>query len=242
MNMTTINMETDHTTMTTTDTTTTTETKAPARPEKVPGVNCPNPGQTWAEWEETKPKKQKRARAKRRPLSEKQRAALLSPENLARLRGQLDANRAAKKGKVPTRRGVPCGWGTQKMLRARADILREAEAAGMRAVERLVEHGVIDHHAAGNLVLAHMISLVVAADGPDGTPAFPAKVRLSAAQLVLEYTMPKPVKKADALIVADAFLRRLLEEEPGGKGAVDSVTDGVEQQGGTEEGPQEALG
>lgn len=115
--------------------------------------------------------------------------------------------RLKAEGKLPTRRGVPDGWGGMK---------KELQAA--RETAKIEAKEIVTHMRAKNMVpgedpraeeaLEEMIAIVRARskDDPD-KPVHTTKDRISAAGLVLAYTKQKPATKADVRVSrAEDFL------------------------------------
>jgi hypothetical protein len=86
-----------------------------------------------AEFRSTKPRQRNRRRsAPLRPMSDRQRAHNLSPDNLDRLRRKL-----SDLPTVPTRRGVPDGWGGRGRRKRLAEVRAIAGEQAAQVVARL---------------------------------------------------------------------------------------------------------
>jgi len=146
-------------------------------------------------------------------MSEKQAAHNHSPENVERLRNNLQAARA--NGKKPTRQGVPDGWkgATRrrrlKEVQARAHeqagaVIAKMQAAGLLpAGEGLYgPDGTINIDAAAQAALRFNIAVLLAVDEETGQAACTMQNRLEAARTFLAYTMPpaRAVSRRDAKI------------------------------------------
>jgi hypothetical protein len=181
--------------------------------------------QSVAEIRATQPRKRNRRRsAALRPMSDKQRAWNMSPSNLDRLRDNLQGRSG-----VPTRRGVPDGWGGRSRRKRLAEVRAMAEEQASQVVERLCKagilegdpkeavigpDGIVNDHAAARAAIKFALGVVLAVDPDDDKPAYTVAMRLRAARLVLAYTLPVPVKgsKKDGgwIKQAEALVRLVL--------------------------------
>jgi hypothetical protein len=96
--------------------------------------------QSVAELRATQPRKRNRRRsAPLRPMSDKQRAWNMSSSNLGRLRDNLRGRPS-----VPTRRGVPDGWGGRSRRMRLAEVRTMADEQASQVVERLCTAGILE--------------------------------------------------------------------------------------------------
>ncbi|WBO60348.1 hypothetical protein GT370_05950 [Acidocella sp. MX-AZ03] len=136
----------------------------------------------------------------------------MSEENKAQLRANIEAAKAKRGGKLPTRMGVPDGWkGPQRrrklaVLREQAhkqadDMLDAMVADGSiilpdRSTPLVGPDGNLNEDMAARLALQVAISFVVARDADTGKYAYTLQDRLAAARLVLKYTKARPEQRS----------------------------------------------
>jgi hypothetical protein len=157
-------------------------------------------------------------------MSDKQRAWNMSSSNLDRLRDNLQGRPS-----VPTRLGVPDGWGGRSRRKRLAEVRAMAEEQASRVVERLCTagilegdpeeavigpDGIVNDDAVARAALKFALGVVLAVDPDDDQSAYTVAMRLRAARLVLAYTLPVPVKgcKKDGgwIKQAEALVRLVL--------------------------------
>ncbi|MGE4480571.1 hypothetical protein [Acidocella sp.] len=181
------------------------------------GMTAPTPDelfqQSVVELRAKEPRKVRRVRSPTlRPMSDKVRAWNMSDANKAQLRANIEAAKAKRGGKLPTRMGVPDGWKGPQRRRKLAEIREQSHRRADDLLDALVTQGAIDlpdrHTAlvgadgklnedmAARLALQVAISFVVARDAETGKYAYTLNDRLAAARLVLKYTKPRPEQKA----------------------------------------------
>jgi hypothetical protein len=144
--------------------------------------------------------------------SPKARAHNLSEAHIAMLRENVRKWREEHGGKVPTRKGVPDGWGSISRKKLRKETIRMAESKAEQAVERLIKDGVLDKDGAGNAVLQWACHVVLAKT-EEGESCYPVRDQLQAAKIVMEYTTAKPASTQKVQVSAEDFLQGLLAGE-----------------------------
>lgn len=89
-----------------------------------------------------------------------------------------------------------------------------AEIEADRAVEALVERGIVKRDEAGNAVLKEMATIVLAKDPVTKQLCYPVRDRLVAARMVLDFTLTKPAAKVDLAMTAEGLLASMLGQNP----------------------------
>lgn len=140
----------------------------------------------------------------------------LSEEHIAMLRDNIRKYREAHGGKAATRRGVPNGWGTKRLRKRRDRIIEAAKIKANNVIDKLIANGTLDKDGAGNEALKAATEIVLAVDAETEAHAYTVRDRLTAAKLVLEYTMSKPAEKKNVTVSAESFLSGLLDEDSKG--------------------------
>ena len=146
----------------------------------------------------------------RRPMSDKMRAYLMSPEHHAMLRENVRKYRESNGGKASNRAGVPDGWAGKSARKRRLEIIAVAEVKAGEVIDQLIENGVLKKDAAGNEILKWATSVVLAKDPQTKQPCHTIKDQLAAAKLVADYTLSKPEAKQALRLSSEDFLENLL--------------------------------
>lgn len=195
---------------------------------------CPSPEELFrrsvVELRDEQPRKVSRTRSPTlRPMSDKVRAWNMSDKNKAQLMANIEAAKAKRGGKLPTRQGVPDGWKGRQRRRVLAQIREQSYKRADDMLDDLVAQGVIElpdrttpligadgslnEDMAARCALQVAISFVVARDDESGKYAYTLRDRIQAARIVLTYTKAKPEQKAlrgvNAAEKAEGFLEWL---------------------------------
>lgn len=168
---------------------------------------------TYTELEWERPKLRATIKTRLQPLSEKFKAAMLSPARLEHLRLQRERYKAEHGGRGPTTAGVVHGWAGKAGRRSRVLCIAAAERKAERVIDKLITEGKLDKSGAGHEILKWATAVVLAKDGATGKSCYSVKDQLAAAKIVLEYTTAKPESKAVVSVTAENFLQTLLEKE-----------------------------
>lgn len=131
-------------------------------------------------------------------------------------RGRERMARLKAEGRMPTRRGVPDGWGgKQELLKA---VRETARAEAREIVSHMAKKKMVSgEDPRAEEALEEMIAIVRARDpNKDDTPLYGAKERISAAGLLLAFLKQKPVQATDVRVGrAEDFLAAVVIDMKG---------------------------
>ena len=114
-------------------------------------------------------------------------------------------------GCLPTRRGIPDGFGGQKDLVL--ELRAKAKAEAKEIVQYMKKQNMIDDDPRAEEALEAMIGIVRAKDDKMNVPLYRASDRISAAKVVLDFTKQKPASKVDATVTkAEDFLAAVVAD------------------------------